>query len=225
VVLLRVVVPSGLRLGTLLTGLFVFAAGIVALLESRLGLSPWDVLHQGLARHTPLTFGEANIAVGAVIVALAWSLGASIGVGTVANAGLVGLFVQALSSLQAVAALSSQPVVLRILLLGGGVLLMGLGTALYIGAGLGAGPRDSLMVVGARRTSVRIGLVRGTLELTALAAGVVLGGTVGVGTLVFAVAIGPTVEVGFWLLARSPLGTALRAELPPLGLPEAHQQA
>ena len=217
--------PSGRRLALLLAGLPLFAAGIVALLESRLGLSPWDVLHQGIARHTPLTFGEANIAVGVVIIALAWSLGAAIGVGTVANATLVGLFVQALSSLPAVAALASEPVLVRALLLVGGVLLMGLGTALYIGAGLGAGPRDSLMVVGARRTSVRIGLARGTIELTALAGGVALGGTVGIGTLVFALAIGPTVELGFWLLAHSPLAMPPRAELPQLGLPEAHQHA
>src|SRR5947208_7660475 len=93
----------GLRMAVLLSGLFLFAAGIVALLESRLGLSPWDVLHQGLARHTPLSFGEANIAVSAVVVTIAFLLGARIGVGTVANAILVGGFVQLLSSLPAVA--------------------------------------------------------------------------------------------------------------------------
>ena len=89
---------------------------------------------------------------------------------------------------------------------------MGVGTALYLGAGLGAGPRDSLMVVGAQRTRFRIGVVRATLELCALAAGVALGGTFGVGTVAFAVGIGPSVELSFWLLASSPL--ALR---PPLG--------
>src|SRR5207253_1358399 len=78
------------RLALLLAGLLLFAAGIVALLESRLGLSPWDVLHQGLARHTPLSFGEANILASVVVVAAARLLGARVGIGTVANAVLVG---------------------------------------------------------------------------------------------------------------------------------------
>src|SRR5918997_1416754 len=93
------------RVALLVGGLFLFAAGLVALLESRLGLSPWDVLHQGLARQTPLSFGAATVAVSVVVVAVAWLLGAPIGVGTVANAVLVGAFVEVLSSLEPVAAL------------------------------------------------------------------------------------------------------------------------
>jgi uncharacterized protein len=208
-----------LRLCLLGVGLFVFAAGIVALLESGLGLSPWDVLHQGLAQQTPLSFGEANIAVSVVVVILAWLLGARIGLGTVANAVLVGSFVALLSSLDFVAALADEPLSVRAGLLAGGLLLMGAGTGLYLGADLGAGPRDSLMVVGARRTPFRIGLVRGALELTVLAAGFALGGTVGIGTLAFAVGIGPSVELSFWLLARSPLAASERlshtSQVPP----------
>jgi uncharacterized membrane protein YczE len=199
------------RVPLLLFGLALFAGGIVALLESRLGLSPWDVLHQGLSRHTPLTFGEANIAVSTVVLASAWALGARIGVGTVANAVLVGSLVQLLTSLGAVAGLAHDPLAVRIVLLVAGLALMGVGTALYLGAGLGAGPRDSLMVVGARRTRFRIGIVRAALELCALAAGVALGGTFGVGTIAFALGIGPSVELSFWLLARSPLGLKLEA--------------
>jgi uncharacterized membrane protein YczE len=195
----------GLRLGLLISGLFVFAAGIVAMLESRLGLSPWDVLHQGLARHTTLSFGEANVAVSVVVVTAAWLLGARIGFGTLANAVLVGTFVQLLSTAPAVAALSDKPLAVRISLLLAGLALVGTGTGLYLGAALGAGPRDSLMVIGAERTSFRIGLVRATLELGALMGGFLLGGTVGLGTLAFAVGIGPAVEISFWLLARSPL--------------------
>src|SRR5437773_10659724 len=92
----------GLRMAVLLSGLFLFATGIVALLESRLGLSPWDVLHQGIARHTPLSFGEANIAVSVAVLLTAWLLGARVGLGTLANALLVGGFVQLLTSLSAV---------------------------------------------------------------------------------------------------------------------------
>ena len=195
-----------LRGSVLVIGLALFAAGIVALLESRLGLSPWDVLHQGISRHTPLSFGEANIVVSAVVLTGAWLLGARVGVGTVANAILVGSLVQLYSSLGIVERLAHDPLAVRIGLLVAGLGLMGVGTALYLGAGLGAGPRDSLMVVGHQRTRFRIGVVRGALELSALAAGVVLGGTFGVGTIAFALGIGPAVELSFWLLARSPLG-------------------
>ena len=189
----------------LVFGLLIFAAGIVALLESGLGLSPWDVLHQGLAEHTRLSFGEANIAVSILVLAVAWTLGARVGVGTLANALLVGSFVQLLTSLEGISTLSDRALVLRIALLAIGIALMGVGTSIYLGAGLGAGPRDSLMVVGAERTRFRIGVVRGALELAALVAGFGLGGTVGIGTLAFALLIGPTVEGSFWLLLRASL--------------------
>jgi uncharacterized protein len=198
------------RLAMLFAGLFLFASGIVALLESRLGLSPWDVLHQGLALHTPFSFGEANIAVSAVVVAVALLLGAPIGVGTVCNAVLVGGFVQLLTSFHMVTTLAHEQLQARVALLAAGLALMGAGTGLYLGAGLGAGPRDSLMVVGARRTPFRIGIVRGALESCALAAGWALGGTVGVGTVAFAVCIGPVVELVFSLLERSPLALKTR---------------
>src|SRR6266496_3216944 len=89
----------GARLVILVAGLFVFAVAIVAQLESRLGLSPWDTLHQGIAKHTPLSFGVANICVSAVVVTVAWLLGARIGIGTLANAVLVGGFIQALTAI------------------------------------------------------------------------------------------------------------------------------
>ncbi|MDQ3378935.1 MAG: membrane protein [Actinomycetota bacterium] len=199
--------PLAARLAILICGLFVFAAGIVALLESGLGLSPWDVLHQGLAEHTRLAFGEANIVVSIVVLAIAWALGARVGVGTLANALLVGGFVQLLTSVEAISALSDRGLGLRIALLAIGIALMGLGTGMYLGAGLGAGPRDSLMVVGAERTQFRIGVVRGALELTALVVGFGLGGTVGIGTLAFALLIGPAVEGSFWLLQRTSLAS------------------
>ena len=186
-------------------GLFVFAGGIVSLLESGLGLSPWDVLHQGLAEHTRLSFGEANIVVSILVLAVALALGARVGVGTLANALLVGGFVQLLTSVEAISAISDRGLGLRIALLAIGIALMGLGTGMYLGAGLGAGPRDSLMVVGAERTRFRLGIVRGAIELTALVVGFGLGGTVGIGTLAFALLIGPTVEGSFWLLRRASL--------------------
>ena len=175
------------------------------ILESRLGLSPWDVLNQGIAKHSPLSFGMANVAVGIVVLFIGWSLGGRPGLGTVANAVGVGSFIQGLTSIGALTDLAHEPPGVRIALLVGGVALIGPASAFYIGADFGAGPRDTLMLVGARLTHVRIAIVRGTLELGALVAGIVLGGTFGVGTLLFALGVGPCVEASFRLLATTPL--------------------
>jgi uncharacterized membrane protein YczE len=190
------------RSAWLVTGLFLCACGIAAFLESRLGLPPWDVLHQGIAKHTPLSFGLANVLVAVIVLFLAWQLGSRPGIGTIANAVLIGLFVALVLPLSFVDRLSGWPLPARIALLVVGLALFGAGSAFYIGAGLGAGPRDSLMLVGTLRSGVRIGAVRAALEGTALVAGVILGGTVGVGTLVFALLIGPAVEASFWLVVR-----------------------
>ncbi len=175
------------------------------ILESKLGLSPWDVLNQGIAKHSPLSFGMANVAVAIVVLAIAWSLGGVPGIGTVANAVLVGSFIQVLTSIDAVQHLAHDGLAVRIPLLLGGVVLIGPATAFYIGADFGAGPRDTLMLVGARRTRFRVGVVRGALEIGALAIGIVLGGTFGVGTVLFALGVGPIVEASFAALARTPL--------------------
>jgi uncharacterized membrane protein YczE len=189
----------------LVLGLALFAAGIVVLLESGLGLSPWDVLNQGLSERSPLSFGMANVAVALVVLVVAWALGARVGPGTVANAVLIGLFVDLLLRVGAVERLAEQAWVVRSAALGGGILVIGLGSAFYIGAGMGAGPRDSLMLVLARRSGTRIGVVRAALEVAVTALGFALGGTVGVGTLAFALGIGPAVELSFWLLERTPI--------------------
>jgi uncharacterized protein len=193
------------RLVGLLLGLGLFSGAIVLILESRLGLSPWDVLNQGLSRHTPLSFGEANVAIGLTVLVLAWSLGARVGLGTVANAVLVGVFIDQYLRIGALHRLSEQPLGVRVGLDLAGIALIGPATALYVGAAFGAGPRDSLMLVGADRSGVRIGMVRAALEGCALVVGFVLGGTVGLGTLAFALLVGPVIEASFWLLARSPL--------------------
>jgi uncharacterized membrane protein YczE len=177
----------------------------VLILESKLGLSPWDVLNQGLSKHTPLSFGMSNVAVALVVLVLGWRLGGKIGVGTVANAVFIGVFIQGLTSIDALTGLSHEGLPARIVMLLVGVFLIGPGSAFYICADLGAGPRDTLMLVGARRTGVRVGIVRAALELCALAVGIVLGGTFGVGTVLFALLVGPVVEWSFAMLARTPL--------------------
>ena len=193
------------RAAELLVGLFVFAVGIVCLYEARLGLSCWDVLNQGVAKHSPLSFGEANIAVSVVVLTTAALLGARIGVGTVSNAVLVGAFVDQLLRIGWVTSRAHDPLAARIGLLALGIVLMGIATALYVGASFGAGPRDSLMLVLSLRTHARISIVRGILEAVPLALGFALGGKVGVGTLIYVVAIGPVVEASFALADRSPL--------------------
>jgi uncharacterized membrane protein YczE len=193
------------RAAALLLGLFVFAVGIVCLYEARLGLSPWDVLNQGIAKHTPLSFGESNIAVGVTVLVVGLALGSRIGVGTVCNAVLVGTFVDQLLRLRVVTDRAHDPWSVRVVLLVLGIALMGLATALYLGASLGAGPRDTLMLALVGRTHWRVGLVRGLLEAVPLVVGFALGGKVGIATLVYVVAIGPVVEASFALLARSPL--------------------
>jgi len=190
---------------SLAVGLFLFALGIVFLLESELGLSPWDVLNQGLSEHTSLSFGTANIVVALCVLLLAWALGARIGPGTVANAVFIGLLVDALLAIDAVDSLSDSPLLIRIVLMLAGVLIIGIGSGFYIGAGMGAGPRDSLMLVVARRARIRIGVSRVAIEVLVTVVGFAFGGTVGIGTLVFAFGIGPAVELSFWLLERSPL--------------------
>jgi uncharacterized membrane protein YczE len=193
------------RVAWLVTGLFLCACGIVLFLESELGLPPWDVLHQGLAEQLGISFGAANVIVSVVVLLLAWRLKAKIGLGTLLNATLIGTFVIGLTAIDAVDALSEESLGVRIGLIAVALVCFGVGSAFYICASLGAGPRDSLMLVTSRGLGVRVGTARTGLELAALGVGFLLGGTVGVGTLVFAVGIGPVVEVSFWLLGRTPL--------------------
>ena len=199
---------------SLVLGLFLFALAIVFILESKLGLSPWDVLNQGIAKHSPLSFGAANVVVALLVLCLAWSLGGRPGAGTVANALLVGSFIQVLTSIHTLSRLAHDGLPVRVPVLVVGIGLIGPATAFYIGADFGAGPRDTLMLVGARRTRFRIGIVRGTLELCALVAGILLSGTFGVGTVAFALLVGPIVEASFAVLARSPISVPSPAPVP-----------
>jgi uncharacterized membrane protein YczE len=198
-----------IRSAFLVLGLAIFAAGIVSIYESKLGLSPWDVLNQGLSKHTPLSFGTANIAIALLILVLARKLDVRLRVGTIANALLVGTFVDLMLRVSTVQRLAHDALAVRVALLVLGIAVIGAGTAVYIGAQLGAGPRDSLMLGLTSRVRSRIGVVRTCIEVAATVAGFALGGTVGVGTLAFALGIGPAIELSFAALGRSPL--AVRA--------------
>jgi len=178
-----------LRGTALLAGLTGYGTSMAMMVHAGLGLDPWDVLHQGLALRTPLSIGAASAVVG-VAVLLAWiPLRNRPGIGTVANVVVIAVTVDA--ALWLLPAPSALPA--RAALLVGAVVLNALSTVLYIGAGLGPGPRDGLMTGLVTRTGRSVRLVRTAIELTVLTAGWLLGGTVGVGTLVYALGIGPLV--------------------------------
>lgn len=178
------------RLLQLYAGLVLFGVSVGMVLLSALGNAPWDVLHQGLARHTGLGTGTWAVLVSVVVLLLWIPLRQRPGLGTISNALLVGLTMDALLAV----ADTPASLVERWALLLGGVVLNGVATGMYIGAHFGAGPRDGLMTgLAARGHSVRV--VRTGIELTVLAIGIVLGGRLGVGTLVYALGIGPLAHV------------------------------
>ncbi len=195
-----------LRWSRLLVGLALFAVGTFMTLRARLGIPPWDVLHDGLRRHTPLTFGLATIAVGVALVAASLAAGLKPGPGTLANMVLIGVLVDLLLSTGVGDAAGSSSLAVRLALCVGGIAVIGLGSALYIGAGLGAGPRDGLMVIIATRAHLRIGIARALIEGSALLAGILMGGAVGVGTALFALGIGPSVDLWFRVFRMGPSG-------------------
>jgi uncharacterized membrane protein YczE len=184
----------------LLVGLWLFAAGVVIGLRSGLGVSPWDVLHDGIRQVTPLSFGVATVLVGVVLVAVALAAGIRPGPGTLANMVAIGLFADAMLATGIASDLDGGPLPLRLAAVVAGVGLVALGSALYIGAGLGSGPRDSLMLAISARSRARVGVVRALLEASVLAVGWLLGGAIGVGTLLYAFGIGPAIELTFKLL-------------------------
>ncbi|WP_022924323.1 YczE/YyaS/YitT family protein [Serinicoccus marinus] len=180
----------GRRIPQLLVGLALYGASIALMVRGVLGNMPWDVLHQGVTRHVPLSLGVIIIAVSVLVLLLWVPLRQSPGLGTIANALLVGLAADA--TLWVVA--PGEGWVVRGALMAAGVLLNGVASAMYIGAQLGPGPRDGLMTGLARRTGWSLRLVRTGIEVTVIALGWLLGGVVGLGTVVYAVAIGPLTQ-------------------------------
>lgn len=182
----------------LLIGLWVFGTGEALLVSARAGNSPWTVLAEGVALNTPITVGMSTIAVSAAVMCLWIPLRERPGLGTVCNAIVVGIAIDVMLPL--LPAFEAMP--LRIAQAVLGVMVVGLGSGLYLSARLGPGPRDGLMTGINRRTGWPVSAVRFGIEATVLAAGWFLGGTVGVGTVVFAVMIGPAVGTALRLLAR-----------------------
>lgn len=178
------------RVVQLMIGLCLYGFTMAMLVQSTLGLDPWDVFHQGLANHVPLSFGQVVIVVGAAVLVLWIPLKQSPGLGTILNVIVIGLAADVGISM------ISRPddLWLRVALLVGGIVGNGLAGALYIGSHLGPGPRDGLWLGLVRKTGLSVRLLRTSVEVTALVIGFFLGGTVGVGTVLYALSIGPIVQ-------------------------------
>ena len=184
------------RVTQLLVGLFLYGFAIAMMIQAGIGVSPWDVLSQGVSLQTGIGFGWVTIIVGAVVLLLWIPIRQKPGVGTVLNVLLIGPAAEfGLAVLPRGTELWNQ-----VLLFAGGLALLAIATGLYIGARFGPGPRDGLMTGIHERYGIRIWIVRTVIEVTVLSIGWVLGGTVGVGTVAFALLIGPMVNVTLPLL-------------------------
>jgi uncharacterized membrane protein YczE len=181
----------GRRLVQLYAGLALYGASSALLVVSGLGLEPWNVLHQGLAELTGLTIGVVSIIVGAAVLLLWIPLRQRPGLGTVSNVFVVGLAMDGTLALVP----DAHGLAVRIPLLLAGILLNGVATGLYISANFGPGPRDGLMTGLHRLTGRSIRLMRTAIEVAVVATGFTLGGTVGIGTLLYALAIGPLAQL------------------------------
>lgn len=186
----------------LLGGLFGFGIAVPLMLRSNLGLGPWDAFHVGLHNLTGMTVGTAIIVVGAAIVAGSVWLGIRPGPGTLANMVLVGIFIDLV--LPHVPAANGW--LAGLAYYGIGIALVGLSTGMYMGAGLGNGPRDGLMIGISRLKGWPVRRVRTFMELTVLAAGFAMGGAIGVGTVLFALLVGPATQTGLELFGVVPRG-------------------
>ncbi|MDI1456153.1 hypothetical protein NHG22_20380 [Streptomyces sp. ATE26] len=205
----------GRRLIQLYAGLALYGASSALLVAAGLGLEPWNVLHQGLAELTGLTIGVVSIAVGAVVLLLWIPLRQRPGLGTVSNVFVVGLAMDGtLALLPDVRALA-----VRVPLLVTGIVLNGAATGLYIAASFGPGPRDGLMTGLHRRTGRSIRLMRTVVEVTVVVTGFALGGTIGVGTVLYAVSIGPLAQLFLKVfdVRPAPGGSTVVAAGPPDG--------
>lgn len=176
-------------------GVILCALGIVMILNADMGLSPWDVLNQGINIQSGITLGQANILVGIVVILIGIYFKQPIGSGTIINVALVGTFVDIFMFLDFLP--WGDTVLKQIFLFGMGEIVFALGSYMYISGGCGCGPRDGLMVVFTKKTGLSMGMVRLCLEVSALTAGYFLGGKVGVGTALFSLGTGYVIQFFF----------------------------
>lgn len=186
------------RLLWLVAGMVVSAVGITLMLQANIGLEPWSVLQQGMAQSTGMTYGTASMIVGAAAIIAAVLCGESFGFGTIINIILCAVFIDALLWLDWIPQMHSLSSGIPMLLTG--MELLAIGTWMYMKSALGAGPRDALMVALARKTGRSVGLCRASVEIVVIIAGFLLGGQVGIGTIISAVGLGSLFNINFHLL-------------------------
>ena len=191
-----------IRLLRILIGFPLFAAGVVCNINANIGYGPWEVFHVGITLHTGLSLGTVSILVGLVLVLITIQQGEKFGLGSILNMLLIGLLIDFYRSTALIPI--AQGMVQGIVMLIGGLFLIALGSFFYISAGFGAGPRDSLMVLLARKTRLSAGLCRSLLEMTVTFVGWLLGGMVGIGSIISVLCIGICVQIVFRLLRFDP---------------------
>jgi uncharacterized membrane protein YczE len=187
--------PYPEKLARCITGLAFFGFGITLFLRANLGLAPWDIFHKGLSEKFDISIGLVIEGVGLLLLLLWIPLRQRPGVGTILNAIEIGLVVNLTQPIIG----EPDQLIIRVLMVIAGVIVIGLGSALYIGAGLGSGPRDGLMLglskrsIAGRQISIRV--ARTVVEISVMVAGLFLGGSIGIGTLIFMFGIGPLVQL------------------------------
>lgn len=183
------------RLFRLILGLFLFAIGVVMTLNANLGVAPWDVLHTGIAQVSNITIGRANILMGIVVVVVDIILGQPIGWGSLLNMVLVGTFIDILMINSIIPIANS--LISGLIMLFIGMIINGYAAFVYLSAELGAGPRDGLMIVLTKKTNKSVRLVKGFIEILVVIVGFILGGKVGIGTVLLATFGGFFFQVAF----------------------------
>ncbi|MGE4282878.1 MAG: YitT family protein [Clostridia bacterium] len=183
------------RVIQLFLGLFLFAVGIVMTINANFGLAPWDVFHQGISAKTNITLGQVSIIAGIILIIINSFLGERTGWGTLANMLFVGLFLDFLMLNKFIPTFTHE--LPRFLMLLAGMFIIGVGSYFYLRVGLGSGPRDGLMIALTKKTQKSVGFIRNVIESGVLILGYLLGGYIGIGTLVVALTIGYFIQFAF----------------------------
>ena len=187
-----------MRLLNLILGLFLFALGIVITIKANIGYAPWEVFHVGIANTIGLSIGTVSICVGLVFVIIAKLLGEELGLGTILNMLLIGIFMDVILKINFIPTMST--LLHGVLLLIAGLFTISFGSYFYLKSAFGAGPRDSLMIALARKTKFPVGVCRSLIELLATFFGWLLGGMVGIGTVISVIGIGFCIQLVFSVL-------------------------
>ena len=190
------------RLVRLFAGLFLYAMGIVITMKANIGFAPWEVFHAGVGKTIGMTIGNVSIITGLLIVILTFVLGEKLGLGTLLNMVLIGIFMDILLRMDILPTMTDWRS--GVLMMVAGLFVIALASYFYIGSGFGAGPRDSLMVALTRKSGLPVGFCRGSIELAAVVSGWILGGMVGAGTVFYVFVIGFCVQFTFRVLRFDP---------------------